>query len=124
MRFLMIYRPADIAAAEAGTPPTPEMMQKMGTLIEKKIGEGKLLATEGCLPTAKGSRVGLNKGKLSVMDGPFTEAKEVVAGFALFRLNSQQEAIAEAHEFLEIAGDGEVEVRALYDQPACTDNGF
>jgi len=118
----MIYRPADIAAAEAGTPPTPEMMQRMGTLIQKKFSEGKLLSTEGCLPTAQGTLVGLNRGKLSVTDGPFTEAKEVVAGFALFRLNSQQEAIAEAHEFLEIAGDGQVEIRALHDQSACTDS--
>lgn len=124
MRFLMIYRPADIAAVEAGTPPTTEEMQKMGALIEKKFKEGKLLATEGCLPTSKGSLVRLNKGKLSVMDGPFTEAKEVVAGFALFRVNSHQEAVAEAHEFLEIAGDGEVEIRALFDQPAVTSDSF
>lgn len=123
MRFLMIYRPADIAAAEAGTPPMPEMMEKMGSLIQKKLAEGKLLATEGCLPTSQGTLVGLNKGRLSVTDGPFTEAKEIVAGFALFRLGSRQEAIAEAHEFLEIAGDGQVEIRALHDQSACTD-GF
>jgi hypothetical protein len=119
----MIYRPSDIAAAEAGTPPTPEMMEKMGTLIQKKFAEGKLLATEGCPPTAQGTLVGLNKGRLSVTDGPFTEAKEVVAGFALFRLGSQQEAIAEAHEFLEIAGDGQVEVRTLCEQSACAE-GF
>jgi len=118
----MIYRPADIAASEAGTPPTPEMMEKMGTLIQKKFAEGKLLATEGCLPTSKGSLVGLNRGKLSITDGPFTEAKEIVAGFALFRLNSHQDAVAEAHEFLEVAGDGQVEIRALYDQPACADS--
>ena len=118
MRFLMIYRPSDIAAAEAGTPPSPEVMQKMGMLIEKKFSDGKLIATEGCLPTAQGMRVGLNRGKLTITDGPFTEAKELVAGFALFRLNSQQEAVAEAHEFLEVAGDGEVEIRALCEQPA------
>lgn len=119
MRFLMIYRPADIAAAEANTPPTPEMMQKMGTLIQKKFGEGKLLATEGCMPTAKGALVSLNQGKLSITDGPFSETKEVVAGFALFRLNSHKDAIAEAHEFLEVAGDGEVEIRLLHEQAAC-----
>jgi hypothetical protein len=123
MRYLMVYRPADIAAAEAGTPPTPEMMQKMGTLIQKKFGEGKLLATEGCTATSKGALVNLNKGKLSVTDGPFSETKEVIAGFALFRLNSHQDAIAEAHEFLEIAGDGEVEIRLLHEPMTCTD-GF
>ncbi|MBS1801394.1 MAG: hypothetical protein JSS95_16400 [Acidobacteria bacterium] len=118
MRFLMLYRPANIAASEAGTPPTPEMMQKMGALIQKKFAEGKLLSTEGCMPTATGSLVGLSKGKLSVTDGPFSEAKEIVGGFALFQLKSKQEAIAEAHEFLEVAGDGEVEIRQIFDAPS------
>jgi hypothetical protein len=121
MRFLMLYRPANIAASEAGSPPTPEMIQKMGALIHKKISEGKLLSTEGCMPASTGSLVGLNKGKLSVTDGPFSEAKEIIGGFALFKLKSKQEAIAEAHEFLEIAGDGEVEIRQIYDQPANVD---
>jgi len=115
MRFLMLYRPANIAAAEAGTPPTAEMMQKMGALMEKKIGEGKLLSTEGCMPTSKGARVSLNRGKLSVVDGPFSEAKEIIGGFALMKLKSHQEAITEAHEFLEVAGDGEVEVRLIHE---------
>jgi hypothetical protein len=121
MRFLMVYRPANIAASEAGVPPSPEMMHKMGVLIQKKMSEGKLLSTEGCAPTVKGALVGLNKGKLSVLDGPFSEAKEIIGGFALFELRSKQEAIAEAHEFLEIAGDGVVEVRQIYDQPGGLD---
>jgi hypothetical protein len=117
MRFLMVYRPANIAASEAGTPPSIEMMQKMGTLIQKKMTEGKLLATEGCAPTSHGALVGLNKGKLSVVDGPFSETKEIIGGFALFQLKSKQEAIAEAHEFLELAGDGQVEIRLIHDNP-------
>jgi hypothetical protein len=121
MRFLMVYRPADITAAEGGAPPSPEMMQKMGVLMQKKISEGKLLSTEGCAPTAKGALVGLSKGKLSVVDGPFSEAKEIIGGFALFELRSKQEAIAEAHEFLEIAGDGVVEVRLIHEQPGHLD---
>ena len=115
MRYLMVYRPANIAAAEAGTPPTPEMMQKMGALMQKKFADGKLLSTEGCAPTSKGALVSLNKGKLGVIDGPFSEAKEIIGGFALMQLKSHQEAIAEAHEFLEIAGDGEVEVRLIHE---------
>jgi hypothetical protein len=117
MRYLMLYRPANIAAAEAGAPPTPEMMAKMGALIQRKFAEGKLLSTEGCAPTSKGARVSLTKGKLSVHDGPFTETKEIVGGFALFQLKSKQEALAEAREFLEIAGDGEVEIRLIFDAP-------
>ena len=113
MRFLMVYRPANIAAAEAGTPPTAEMMQKMGALMEKKFADGKLLSAEGCAPTSKGALVSLHKGKLGVVDGPFSEAKEIIGGLAIMRLKSRQEAIAEAHEFLEIAGDGVVELRLL-----------
>ncbi len=121
MRYLMIYRPANIAAAEAGTPPTAEMMQKMGALMQRKFADGKLLSTEGCAPTAKGALVSLHKGKLGVVDGPFSETKEIIGGFALMQLKSYQEAIAEAHEFLEIAGDGEVEVRLIHEQPGHID---
>ncbi len=119
MRFLMISRPADTAASEAGAPPTPEMMQKMGELIQRKFAEGKLISTEGCLPSSKGALVNLTGGKLSITDGPFSEAREIVGGFAIFKLNSMREAIAEAHEFLEIVGGGDVKILTLYDQPAC-----
>ncbi|RZU40248.1 YciI family protein [Edaphobacter modestus] len=122
MRFLMLYRPSDAASVEAGVPPTPEMMARMGTLIQKKIEEGKLLSTEGCAATSKGAKVQLSKGKLSVTDGPFSEAKELIAGFALFRVNSKQEAIAEAREFLDVAGDGEVEIRLVHDSDNCIES--
>jgi hypothetical protein len=122
MRFLMLYRPADVASVEAGVPPTPEMMIQMGNLIQKKIDEGKLLATEGCAQTSKGARVRLSSGKISVTDGPFAEAKELIAGFALFRVNSKQEAIQEAREFLDVAGDGEVEIRLVHDSDNCVES--
>lgn len=122
MRFLMLYRPADTASVEAGAPPTPEMMARMGELIQRKIEEGKLLATEGCGPTRNGAKVRLSEGKLNVTDGPFSEAKELIAGFALYRAASTQEAIAEAREFLEIAGDGEVEIRPVYDSDNCIES--
>jgi len=122
MRFLMLFRPADVASVEAGVPPTLEMMARMGDLIQKKIDEGKLLATEGCAPTSKGAKVRLSNGKLNVTDGPFSEAKELIAGFALFRVNSRQEAIAEAREFLDVAGDGEVEIRLVHDSDNCIES--
>lgn len=122
MRFLMLYRPADTAGVEAGVPPSLEMMSRMGGLIQQKIEEGKLLATEGCGPTSKGARVRLSQGKLSITDGPFSEAKELIAGFALFRVNSKQEAIAEAREFLDVAGDGEVEIRLVHDSDNCIES--
>jgi hypothetical protein len=118
----MLYRPAYIAGMEAGTAPNPEMIARMGDLIQRKIEEGKLLATEGCGPTRHGAKVRLDAGRLSVTDGPFSEAKELIAGFALYRASSKQEAIAEAREFLEIAGDGEVEIRLVHDSDNCIES--
>lgn len=118
----MLYRPADAASVEAGVPPTPERMARMSDLIQRKIEEGKLLATEGCGATRHGAKVRLSSGRLSVTDGPFSEAKELIAGFALYRVNSKQEAIAEVREFLEIAGDGEVEIRLVHDSDNCIES--
>jgi hypothetical protein len=118
MRYLMLYRPADTAAMESGAPPSPEMIAKMGALIQKQMGEGKLLSTEGCAATSKGAIVSYSKGKLGVLDGPFSEAKEIIGGFALFQLKSKQEAITVARDFLEFAGDGTIEIR-LINEPDC-----
>jgi hypothetical protein len=76
---------------------------------------GFLLAVEGCMPSATGARVRLSNGKLSVTDGPFTESKEVVGGLALLRANSKEEAIELAKQFLDVTGDGECEVRQLFE---------
>jgi hypothetical protein len=115
MRFLSIYK-----TAERSTPPTPEEMAHMGKLVEEMMKAGTLLATEGCMSSAKGARVRLSGEKLTVFDGPFTETKEVVAGFALLRANSKEEAIGMAKHFLRYAGsDGECEVRQLYEGPEC-----
>jgi hypothetical protein len=116
MRFLSIYK-----TEERSTPPTPEEMATMGKLIEEGMKAGWLLATEGCLPTALGARVRRCNGKLTVTDGPFTEAKEVVGGFALLKANSKEEAIELARKFLKIAGDGECELRQIYEagEAAC-----
>jgi hypothetical protein len=104
-----LYKPAK---AE-GTPPTQEEIAKMGKLIEDSMKSGRLLATEGCLPSAQGARVRLSGGKYKVIDGPFTESKELVAGFALIQAASKQEAIEFIKEFLEVAGDGETEMRQI-----------
>jgi len=74
MRFLCLYKPAK----REGTPPTQKEMAEMGKLIEESMKSGKLLATEGCLPSA-GARVRLSDGKFSVVDGPFTEARKWLA---------------------------------------------
>lgn len=113
MRFLSIYK-----SRERNTPPTAEEMAAMGKLIEEMMKSGTLLATEGCLPSLKGARVRINEGKFSVTNGPFAESKEVVGGFALLQANSKAEAIEATKRFLTVVGDGECELRELYEAPA------
>ena len=114
MRYLCIYKPAK---AE-GAPPTQTEMEKMGKYIEQSFKEGTLLATEGCLSSALGARVRKINGQFKVTDGPFTEAKEIVGGFAIINAKSKEDAIRITKDFLNIAGDGETEIRQLYVQPA------
>lgn len=114
MKFLSIYK-----TAERNAPPSQEEMAKMGKLVEEGFTAGWLLATEGCLPTVLGARVRNSSGKLTVTDGPFTEAKEVVGGFAILRANSKEEAIQLAKDFLQVAGEGECELRQIYEADTC-----
>ncbi len=111
MKFLCIYKPAK----PEGAPPTPDDMEKMGAYIDKSIKSGVLIATEGCLPSALGAKVRRAEGKFTVTDGPFSEAKEVVGGFALINASSKEHAIEITREFMNVAGDGEVEVRQIYE---------
>jgi len=98
-------------------------MAKMGKLVEEGMKAGWLLATEGCLPSALGARVRSSGGKLTVTDGPFTEAKEVVGGLAILEANSKEEAIKLARNFLQVAGEGACELRQLFGagQDSCAD---
>jgi len=114
MRFLSIFK-----TPERNTPPTPEEMAAMGKLIQEGMQAGWLLATEGCLPTSLGVRVRSSQGNVTVTDGPFTEAKEVIGGFALLNAPSKEEAVRLARTFLKVAGDGECELRQLYEAPPC-----
>ena len=114
MRFLSIYK-----TAERGVPPSQEEMARMGKLVEEGFKAGWLLATEGCLPSKLGARVRSSGAKLTVTDGPFTESKELVAGFAILKVNSKEEAIELARKFLQGAGDGECELRQIYEADTC-----
>ena len=118
MRYMMIYKPADTSSAESGLPPSRKEMEEMGKLIGDMAKAGVLLATDGLKPSSKGVRVKLSDGKITVTDGPFTEAKEVIAGFAIVRVESRTEAIEWARRFLAIAGDGVSEIREMHDAPA------
>lgn len=120
MKFLCLYKPSK----PEGTPPKQDEMVRMGQLIEDWMKSGVLLATEGCLPTAKGARIRLSNGQFTVTDGPFTEAKEVVGGFALIRTESKEEAIEYTKKFLNIAGDGETEIRQIFETADITPEYF
>jgi hypothetical protein len=113
MRFLSIYK-----SPERNTPPSQQEMERMGKLIEEGMKKGWLLGTEGCLPSSLGARVRLFDGNFTVTDGPFTESKELVGGFAILQANSKQEAIELARDFLRVVGHGECELRQLYEAPA------
>lgn len=110
MKFLSIYK-----TVERTEPPSAEHVARMGQLIEKSMKEGTLVATEGCLPSVLGARVRRDGTKVTVTDGPFTESKEVVGGFAILEATSKEHAIQLAKEFLEVAGEGECEIRQIFE---------
>jgi len=100
----------------SGMVPSEQLMTDMGKLIEEMTRSGALLDTAGLTPTSQGVRVRLSRGKLSTVDGPFTETKEVIGGYAILRAQSMKEAIELTKRFLLIHGedwDIECEVRQL-----------
>jgi hypothetical protein len=113
MRFLTIF-----SAVEREEPPDAEEIEQMGKLIAEMAAAGVLRTTEGCQPTRLGARIRRSGGRIAVTDGPFSEAKEVVGGFAILEVASKEEAIEWTRRFLAVAGDGESELRQLYDDPA------
>ena len=122
MRFMMIVK-AD-RNYEAGAPPKPELMAAVGKLSEEMIKAGVLLDIGGLLPTSKGALINVRKGKLTVTDGPFSEAKEVIGGYAVLQCKSKEEAIERARRFMQLHADvlgpsydGELEIRQMPDVP-------
>jgi len=100
--------------SEAGAPPSQELMERMGVFIGEVMQAGVLLATDGLHPSAKGKRVKLAGGKFTVIDGPFTESKELVGGFYIIEVDSLQEAIDWALKCPTGLGfDDVLEIRAL-----------
>jgi hypothetical protein len=111
MRFLSMIR-----IQESGKRPSEQLMADMGRLIEQMTREGTLVDTAGLRPTAEGVRVRLQGGRLSSTDGPFTEAKEVIGGYAILQADSMAHAIELTKRFLALHGDEwdlECEVRQI-----------
>ena len=120
MRFMMIVK-AD-QSSEAGLPPSPELMAAIGALSEEMFKAGVLLEMGGLLPSAMGARVRAANRKLTVTDGPFTEAKELIGGYAILRADSKAEAIEHGKRFMNVhlqtlgpSYEGELEIRQLMD---------
>jgi hypothetical protein len=114
MRFIVFYKPG----GEAAAPPSPEHLAEIGKYIEASFKSGWLLATDGLLPSAKGARVRIDAGKFTVTDGPFAEAKEVIGGYAIIQAKSKEEAVEYTKSFLNQAGQGESEVRQIFEASA------
>jgi hypothetical protein len=113
MRFLGLLK-AD-ADSEAGAPPSAELVSKMGDFIEEVTKAGVLVGADGLKPSSAGKRVQYANGKVRVIDGPFTESKELVASYALFQVDSMDDAVYWTTRFLEVLGEGEVEIRPIFD---------
>ncbi len=115
MRFMMIVKHAE----KQGSPPKA-LMDAMAKLAEEANKAGTMLGSGGLGPTALGARVRLSGGKVTVTDGPFSEAKEVVGGYAQFELKSKEEAVESAVRFMELhkkhwpGWEGETEVRQMF----------
>ena len=115
MKFMMIVKSAE----RSGLPPK-ELMDAIDHLSQDAAKTGTMIGGGGLGPTALGARVRLSDGKVTVIDGPFTEAKEIIGGSAQFELNSKQQAIESAVTFMELhkkhwpGWEGETEIRQMF----------
>jgi hypothetical protein len=124
MRFMLIANAT--RESEAGAPPDPRLMAAIGKLSEEMAKAGVLVGTGGLAPTSMGARVRLSGGKIAVTDGPFTETREVVGGYAIVEVRSKEEAIEFAKRFWQLHADimgpsyeGGGQVRQLFYQSEC-----
>jgi hypothetical protein len=118
MKYLTFIRHSE-SYRESGPPPA--LMEAMGRFVQQSFKDGTLVDTGGLLPTKDGARVRLAKGRITVTDGPFTETKEVIGGFAILNVDSKAEALRVATEFMELHRkywpefEGESELRPMFD---------
>ena len=116
MRYMMIVK-----HSEKQGPPPKALMDAVMKLAEEESKAGTMIGNGGLLPTAQGATVRMTGGKITVTDGPFTEAKEIIGGYAQFELKSKQEAIDAAVRFMELhkkywpGWEGVTEVRPMFD---------
>ena len=114
MRFLSLIRVNE----SAGKKPDERLINDMTQLMTEMTADGTLLDTGGLCPTAQGKRVRLSRGKQTVSDGPFTESKEVIGGYAMLQADSVEHALQLVRRFLDVHGDEwevECELRQVYE---------
>ena len=116
MRFMVIVK-ATPESEKEGALPDPQLMAEMGKYNEELIKAGVVLAMDGLHPSSKGARVKFSGKSRTVIDGPFTEAKELIAGFWLWQVKSLEEAIewVKRAPFCSPTGEGEVEIRQIFE---------
>ena len=120
MRFMSIVT---APRSEAYGNPTPELLEAMGKLADREIKAGRMIDNGGLMPIEQGARITIRNGELSVLDGPFVEAKEIIGGYAISEFASKEEAVALAIEFMQLHKDhmpgwrGTCEVRAFAGPP-------
>ena len=122
MRFMAIVKPGK--DYEAGRPPSPGLMAAMGKLNEESTRAGIFVTGGGLLPSSQGHKVRMSGGKVTVTDGPFTEAKEVIGGFAILNYASHEQAIEGARRVMRIHAEHgitelEIELRPMMDPAEC-----
>ena len=115
MRFMVIIKASK--ESEEGAPPDPQLLLDMGKFNEELIMAGVVLAMDGLHPSSKGARVKFSGKSRTVVDGPFTEAKELIAGFWIWQVKSLDEAVewVKRSPFSSRAGECEVEIRQLFE---------
>jgi len=116
MRFMVLVKAN--ASSEAGVMPSEQMLAEMGKYNEELVKAGVMLAGEGLHPSSKGARVKLSGDKRTVIDGPFAETKELIAGYWLFQVKSKEEAIEWVKRCPNPMGPGEeaeIEIRQVFD---------
>jgi hypothetical protein len=111
MRFLGYTLASEADLPDA--PPPPEMYEKMGRFVEEATKAGIVVATGGIAPTSEGVIITLKEGEFHVLDGPFTEAKELVGGWCLMECRDKDEAVEWTKRFLSVLGEGECRVRPV-----------
>ena len=111
MRFMMMFKPNK--EPDPGEHACKQNLPEMARFIDELKRSGIVLSAEGLLSSESGARVSLSAGRLAVTDGPFAEAKELVAGVTVVRVAAKADAVALAKQFLAIAGGGDCEIRQL-----------